>query len=38
MTREIFEKAGAAGIGAIVVAMIQAFFIRATGAAVRCPQ
>jgi MFS family permease len=35
MTLEVFEKGGSTGIAAIVVAIILAFFIRETGAAVR---
>ena len=35
MTLEVFQKGGATGIAAIVAAIILAFFIRETGAAVR---
>jgi hypothetical protein len=38
MTLENFEKGGAAGSSAIVPAIIQAFFIRAIGAAARRPR
>jgi hypothetical protein len=37
MTLEVFEKGGTTGIAAIVVAIILAFFIKETGAAVRAP-
>jgi len=37
MTLEVFQKGGATGIAAIVAAIILAFFIRETGAAVRPP-
>jgi MFS family permease len=37
MTLEVFAKGGVTGITAIVVAIILAFFIRETGAAVRHP-
>ena len=35
MTLEVFDKGGSTGIAAIVTAIILAFFIRETGAAVR---
>jgi MFS family permease len=37
MTLKVFEEGGATGIAAIVVAIILAFFIKETGAAVRPP-
>jgi hypothetical protein len=37
MTLKVFEEGGAVGIAAIVIAIILAFFIRETGAAVRPP-
>ena len=37
MTPEVFEKGGATGVAAIVVAIVLAFFIRETGAAARRP-
>jgi MFS family permease len=37
MTLEVFQKGGTTGIAAIVVAIILAFFIKETGAAVRPP-
>jgi MFS family permease len=37
MTLKVFQEGGAAGIAAIVIAIILAFFIRETGAAVRLP-
>lgn len=38
MTLETFKEGGIVGIGAIVIGIILAFFIRETGAAVRTPQ
>ena len=37
MILEVFDKGGSTGIAAIVAAIILAFFIRETGAAVRPP-
>jgi hypothetical protein len=38
MTLKVFEEGGATGIAAIVVAIILAFFIKETGAAVSHPR
>jgi MFS family permease len=37
MTLEVFQEGGATGIAAIVIAIVLAFFIEETGAAVRAP-